>query len=77
MTGDDLNALAAELTGKPGIDMVAPFGTWLHVSGRDVAALEASIAPYREKSGLHWQHSVAVAGRRVHRIDEPFKDNFQ
>src|SRR6476661_1646068 len=42
VTGDDLNALTAELTGKPGIDMVAPFGTSLHVSGRDKAALEAA-----------------------------------
>ena len=31
--------------------MVAPFGTSLHVSGRDAAALEAAIAPYRERAG--------------------------
>ena len=31
--------------------MVAPFGTSLHVSGRDEAALEAAIAPYRERPG--------------------------
>src|SRR6266436_735802 len=41
VTGDDLNALTSELTGKPGVDMVAPFGTSLHVSGRDQTALEA------------------------------------
>src|SRR5712672_4693883 len=35
VTGDDLNTLTTELTGKPGVDMVAPFGTSLHVSGRD------------------------------------------
>src|SRR3981189_3074615 len=45
VTGDDLNTLTAELTGKPGIDMVAPFGTSLHVSGRDKSALEATVAP--------------------------------
>jgi len=56
VTGE-LSGLAAELAGKPGIDMVAPFGTSLHVSGRDVAALEASIASWREKSCLHWQKS--------------------
>ena len=33
--------------------MVAPFGTSLHVSGRDAAALEAAIAPYRaERAAL-------------------------
>lgn len=57
VTGEDLNGLAAELTGKSGIDMVAPFGTSLHVSGRDVAALEAGIAPWRNRSDLHWHKS--------------------
>src|ERR1700726_4203056 len=55
VTGDELNSLAVELTAKPGVDMVAPFGTSLHVSGRDRQALEASIAPYRDRPGLHWQ----------------------
>jgi ABC-2 type transport system ATP-binding protein len=57
VTGTDLNALQTELTGKPGIDMVAPFGTSLHVSGRDKAALEASVAPYRGEAKWHWQAS--------------------
>ena len=47
-TGDDLQHCRDELAGKPGVDMVAPFGTSLHVSGRDGAALEAAIAPYRD-----------------------------
>src|SRR5207253_10301306 len=57
VSGDDLNGLAGELTGKPGVDMVAPFGTSLHVSGRDKSALEATIAPYRNTRGWHWQDS--------------------
>src|SRR5213076_3113478 len=55
VSGDDLNGLAAELAGKPGVDMVAPFGTSLHVSGRDKSALEATIAPYRDHRGWQWQ----------------------
>jgi hypothetical protein len=35
--------------------MVAPFGTSLHVSGRDKAALEAAIATYRDRRGWHWE----------------------
>ncbi len=31
--GEGLSKLSDELTGKPGVDMVAPFGTSLHVSG--------------------------------------------
>src|SRR6187200_3270297 len=55
VSGDDLNGLATELAGQPGVDMVAPFGTSLHVSGRDKSALEATIAPYRNIKGRHWQ----------------------
>jgi ABC-2 type transport system ATP-binding protein len=77
VTGDDLNTLAAELTGKPGIDMVAPFGTSLHVSGRDEAALEASIAPWRERAGLHWQHSAPSLEDVFIELMSRSKDNFQ
>jgi ABC-2 type transport system ATP-binding protein len=49
--------LSDELTGKSGVDMVAPFGTSLHVSGRDRSALEAMITPWREHHGVHWQRS--------------------
>jgi ABC-2 type transport system ATP-binding protein len=55
--GATLAALMQELTGKPGIEMVAPFGTSLHVSGRDAAALDAAIAPYRTGKGLDWKRS--------------------
>jgi len=57
VTGEDVNGLARELGGRAGIDMVAPFGASLHVSGRDARALEAAIAPYRARAGLHWQRS--------------------
>ncbi|MCC6777006.1 MAG: ABC transporter ATP-binding protein [Hyphomicrobiales bacterium] len=55
--GDGLAKLAEELGGRPGVDMVAPFGTSLHVSGRDAEALEAAIAPFRERTGLTWARS--------------------
>ncbi len=58
VTGADLNGLSADLAGKPGVDMVAPFGTSLHVSGRDEAALETAIAPYRERDGVTWKKTA-------------------
>ena len=58
VTGHDLQPLQSELEGKPGVDMVAPFGTSLHVSGRDEAALEATIAPFRARSDLTWHKSA-------------------
>ncbi|HXH42468.1 MAG TPA: ABC transporter ATP-binding protein [Bradyrhizobium sp.] len=77
VTGEDLNELGAALTGKPGIDMVAPFGTSLHVSGRDVAALEASIAPWRATSGLHWRKSPPSLEDVFIELMGRSKDNFQ
>jgi ABC-2 type transport system ATP-binding protein len=76
VTGE-LGGLAAELDGKPGVDMVAPFGTSLHVSGRDVAALEASIAPWRAKSGLHWQKSHPSLEDVFIELMNRSRDNFQ
>jgi ABC-2 type transport system ATP-binding protein len=49
--GPRLDEVAAALSGKPGVDQVAPFGTTLHVVGSDLAALEAALAPIRERPG--------------------------
>jgi ABC-2 type transport system ATP-binding protein len=77
VTGDDLNGLSAELAGKPGVDMVAPFGTSLHVSGRDKAALEASVAPYRDDRGWHWQQGDPSLEDVFIDLMSRSKDNFQ
>jgi ABC-2 type transport system ATP-binding protein len=50
-----LSRLSDELTGRPGVDMVAQFGTSLHVSGRDASALDAAIADYRKRKDLTWK----------------------
>jgi ABC-2 type transport system ATP-binding protein len=54
VSGEGLARLAAELSHAPGVDMVAPFGTSLHVSGRDRAALDAAIAGHRNEPALTW-----------------------
>jgi ABC-2 type transport system ATP-binding protein len=77
VTGDELHALADQLAGKPGVDMVAPFGTSLHVSGRDKAALDASIAPWRDNTALHWQHSEPSLEDVFIELMTRAKDNFQ
>jgi len=81
VTGEDLHLVSDDLAGKPGVDMVAPFGTSLHVSGRDHTGLEATIAPWREKPGLHWQYSAPsledVFIELMSRSKDNFKDNFQ
>jgi ABC-2 type transport system ATP-binding protein len=57
VAGEELATLSTDLAHAPGIDMVAPFGTSLHVSGRDRAAFEAAIAPYRNDPALTWTPS--------------------
>jgi ABC-2 type transport system ATP-binding protein len=42
--GPDLAKLAEKLRGLPGIEQVVPFGSALHVSGTDAAAINASLA---------------------------------
>ena len=54
VNGVDTATLATQLTGKPGIEMVTPFGNTLHVSGREAEAFEQSIAPYRHDPNLLW-----------------------
>ncbi|TMJ25431.1 MAG: ABC transporter ATP-binding protein [Alphaproteobacteria bacterium] len=56
--GESLAKLTQELGRASGVDMIAPFGATLHVSGRDTAALEAAIAPFREQPGLSWVSSA-------------------
>jgi ABC-2 type transport system ATP-binding protein len=45
--GPDLLQLAEQLRGQPGVQQAVAFGTALHVSGEDAAALEQAIAPFR------------------------------
>jgi ABC-2 type transport system ATP-binding protein len=77
VTGGDLNDLVAELSSKPGIDMVAPFGTSLHVSGRDQVALEAALKPFSERPELHWQQGAPSLEDVFIELMTRSKDNFQ
>ena len=76
VTGDDLQHLAEKLQGAAGVDMVAPFGTSLHVSGRDKPALEATIAPWRDRDGLKWQLSAPSLEDVFIELMNRSKDNF-
>lgn len=52
--GANLAALAAELHQLPAAEQIVPFGNQLHVSGSDGAALDAALAPYRERPSLRF-----------------------
>jgi ABC-2 type transport system ATP-binding protein len=52
LEGAHVRHLLGELQGKPGVAYAGFFGAALHVSGRDRASLEHSIAPYRGRDGV-------------------------
>jgi len=75
--GENLAPLARELATRIGVDTVAPFGASLHVSGRDGAALEAAIASYQTRPGLHWQRSGASLEDVFIALMAEARDNFE
>jgi ABC-2 type transport system ATP-binding protein len=75
--GEILANLAEELEKTPGIEMVAPFGTSLHVSGRDEAALAKAIEPTRNRAGLTWIESRPSLEDVFIDLMSRAKDNFQ
>jgi ABC-2 type transport system ATP-binding protein len=77
VSGRDLGRLAEELGHREGVTMVAPFGASLHVSGRDGAALETAIAPYRADPALHWERSEASLEDVFIELMGHARDNFQ
>ncbi len=70
-------ALSRELSGKPGIDAVAAFGAGLHVGGRNAAALEAAITPYRGRPELTWQRTQPNLEDVFIELMSRSRDNFQ
>jgi ABC-2 type transport system ATP-binding protein len=75
--GENLSKLSAELAANPAVEMVAPFGTSLHVSGRDPAALDAAIASYRERLGLDVERSSPSLEDVFIDLMGRAKDNYQ
>ena len=53
----ELADLVRALEKEHGVEIVVPFGSSLHVSGTDRAALEAAVLKYRNLPGLEWRES--------------------
>jgi ABC-2 type transport system ATP-binding protein len=76
VTGRETSALMAALRDAPGVDLVAPFGTALHVAGTDAQALEAAIAPWRGAPDLEWRRSEATLEDVFIHLMRGARDNF-
>jgi ABC-2 type transport system ATP-binding protein len=75
VTGSDLGKLADQLRTQPGVEQAVPFGSKLHVSGPDAAALEKAIAPYRT-GDYQWEPiKSSLEDVFIHLMDKS-QDNF-
>jgi ABC-2 type transport system ATP-binding protein len=79
--GPDLTSLALELRAAPGVAMVVPFGTTLHVSGVDEALLRSTVDAYRDRPELVWAQAEPnledVFIRMMSRAPDNFSDDAQ
>ena len=75
VTGPDLRALAESLRGRAGVEQVVAFGNTLHVSGHEVAKLEATIAALRD-SRHGWTRTGASLEDVFIGLMDRARDNF-
>jgi ABC-2 type transport system ATP-binding protein len=76
VTGPDLAGLAERLKSLDGVDMVAPFGMALHVSGRNSERLDAATREMREQGPQHWAPGQATLEDVFIDLMSRSKDNF-
>ncbi|MDO8910322.1 MAG: ABC transporter ATP-binding protein [Phenylobacterium sp.] len=74
--GAGIDRLAGEISRRPGVEMAAPFGAALHVSGTDRAAVEAAIAPYRREP-FRWTEVEPTLEDVFIQLMDGAEDNFR
>jgi len=71
VTGPDLAQLAERFRDHPAVEQAVAFGTMLHVSGPDAAALEQAIAPFR-RPPYEWRRiESGLEDVFIHFMDQP------
>ncbi len=74
--GPELVALEEALKGEPGVDQVARFGSALHVSGTDAAALAATVAKFQGNKRQRWSEVPAGLEEAFIYLMAGARDNF-
>jgi ABC-2 type transport system ATP-binding protein len=76
VTGPYLADLAERLKRLSGVDMVAPFGAALHVSGRDAVQLDEATKPLRDAGPQTWTRGEATLEDVFIDLMDRAQDNF-
>jgi len=77
VSGPDLGALEAELKDTKGVEQVARFGSVLHISGTDEAALDNVVAQQQAKNTHKWEKKDAELEEAFIYLMATAADNFQ
>jgi ABC-2 type transport system ATP-binding protein len=75
VTGPRLHHVAANLRGREGVEQVVAFGNTLHVSGRNAAALDATIAAVADREHT-WTRGTASLEDVFISLMDTARDNF-
>jgi ABC-2 type transport system ATP-binding protein len=74
--GPGVDRLSPEIIKRPGVETAAPFGTTLHVSGADRAALEQAIAPWKRAPFVWRETQPTLEDAFIHLMGRS-EDNFR
>ena len=74
--GPGIDRLSAQLLENPAVEMAAPFGLALHVSGGDPAALEQALSPY-QRAPFKWTRTEPTLEDVFIHLMSGVQDNFQ
>ena len=74
--GPDIGRLAPELRAAPGVEMAAPFGLALHVSGTDAQVLERALEPWR-RPPFRWTRTEPTLEDVFIHLMHGVEDNFR
>lgn len=77
VSGRGLGELAAALRRDGKVEQIVAFGNSLHLTGRDAAALEAAVRPYRDAPELEWRRAEAgIEDVFIYLTEKKARDNY-